>query len=78
MLYAVSDCSFHPSMHIKDYQGRTAVDRARERGYNDIAEFISSYKPLPRGELILNEINSLAVSCTALMFCPNVEVMITS
>ena len=39
----------------------TAVDWAREERCNDIAEFISSYKPLPRGELILNEINSLSV-----------------
>ena len=37
------------------------MDVAREKGYIDIAEFISSYKPLPRGELILNEINSLSV-----------------
>ena len=37
------------------------MDRAREKGYIDIAEFISSYKPLPRSELILNGINSLSV-----------------
>ena len=61
MLCAVTDCSFHPCIHadIKDKWGRTAVDVARERGYSDIAEFISSYKPLPRGELILDEIDSL-------------------
>ena len=37
------------------------MDAARKKGYNDIAEFISSYKPLPRGKLILNKINSPSV-----------------
>ena len=43
----------------KDGNGMTAVDIARQWGHHDIAEFISNYKPVPKGEL---EYDSLSVS----------------
>ena len=36
---------------IKDDKGRTPVDLARENDNNEIADYITSYKPLARGEL---------------------------
>ena len=39
------------SADIKDYYGRTPVDLAREEGHNEVAGYITSYKPLTRGEL---------------------------
>ena len=47
-----SSCSC-PTIHadIKDKDGNTALDRARESGYNDIVKLITNFKPPPRGEL---------------------------
>ena len=36
---------------IKDNRGRTPMDLARERRYNEVADYITNYKPLARGEL---------------------------
>ena len=36
---------------IKDRNGRTPVDLAREKGHNEVADYITNYKPLARGEL---------------------------
>ena len=36
---------------IKDKKGRTPVDLARKEGYNEVADYITDYKPLARGEL---------------------------
>ena len=36
---------------IKDNKGRTPVDLAREEGHNKVADHITNYKPLARGEL---------------------------
>ena len=38
-------------LDIKDNQGRTAVDLAKEWGHNNIAKLITSSKPQPIGEL---------------------------
>ena len=51
-------CSAPVQTDIKDKYGKTALDYARERGYTDIVELISDYKPLPRGELLIT------VSCS--------------
>ena len=39
------------SADIKDHKGRTPVDLARERKHNEVADYITNYKPLARGEL---------------------------
>ena len=36
---------------IKDNSGKTPVDLARERNHNEVADYITNYKPLARGEL---------------------------
>ena len=36
---------------IKDISGRTPVDLAREGKHNEVADYITNYKPLARGEL---------------------------
>ena len=36
---------------IKDNKGRTPVDLAREKNYNEVADYITNYKPLAIGEL---------------------------
>ena len=36
---------------IKDNLGRTPVDLAREGKHNEVAAYITNYKPLARGEL---------------------------
>ena len=36
---------------IKDDWGKTPVDLARERNHNEVADYITNYKPLARGEL---------------------------
>ena len=36
---------------IKDDKGRTPVDLAREEGHNEVADYITKYKPQARGEL---------------------------
>ena len=36
---------------IKDAWGRTPVDLARVEGHNELADYITNYKPPARGEL---------------------------
>ena len=36
---------------IEDDKGRTPVDLAREEKHNEVADYITNYKPLARGEL---------------------------
>ena len=43
--------TFNNHVDIKNNDGETAVDLARRKGHNDIAEFISNYKSVPKGEL---------------------------
>ena len=51
-------CSAPVQTDIKDKEGKTALDLAREKGYTDIVELISNYEPLPRCELLMT------VSCS--------------
>ena len=37
-------------LDIKDNDGRTAVDAARVKGYNNIVKLITNYKVQPRGQ----------------------------
>ena len=34
---------------IKNTRGRTPVDLARKEGHNEVADYITNYKPLARG-----------------------------
>ena len=36
---------------IKNYKGKTPVDLAREKNHNEVADYITNYKSLARGEL---------------------------
>ena len=44
---------------IKDNEGMTPVDLAREEGYNEVADYITNYKPLARGELHMTLVSYL-------------------
>ncbi len=39
---------------IKDSNGRTAADVAREHGYHALARDVEAFQPGPRGELAIN------------------------
>ena len=44
-----NDADIHPA-DIKDDKGRTPVDLAREWKHNEVADYITNYKPLARGK----------------------------
>ena len=49
MLYWLANDAVLPA-DIKDDYGRTPVDLARGRRHNEVADYITNYKPLARGE----------------------------
>ena len=50
LCYTVASDAVLPA-DIKDPMGKTPVDLARERNCNKVADYITNYKPLARGEL---------------------------
>ena len=50
MCYTVASDAALPA-DIKDNYGNAPVDLARQRGNNEVADYITKYKPLARGEL---------------------------
>ena len=50
LCYTVASDDILPA-DMKDYKGRTPADLARERKHNEVADFITNYKPLAKGKL---------------------------
>ena len=48
---SLASCCYSYTLDVQNNDGKTAVDRAREDGHNDVVEIISAHSPQPRGDL---------------------------